>query len=192
MHTTTRSCLLLASPPSHTPHAQAFHTLYHTDDSVLLGAPTGSGKTISSELTMMRLWEAHPGDKVGVGLMLLVWRAAPVTPLMKSRGPPAVRCDAAYVKRLPMYLYNLLPQCVFVHVHVPTLTYTQRTLKHMPATHTTPQVIYIAPLKALVRERMNDWGRGLCKALGKKLVELTGVNGVQQWVWAEGPRLYLH
>jgi hypothetical protein len=44
---------------------QAFHTLYHTDDSVLLGAPTGSGKTISSELTMMRLWEGHPGDKVG-------------------------------------------------------------------------------------------------------------------------------
>lgn len=36
------------------------------------------------------------------------------------------------------------------------------------------QVIYIAPLKALVRERMNDWGRGMCKALGKKLVELTG------------------
>lgn len=48
------------------PAVQAFHTLYHTDDSVLLGAPTGSGKTISSELAMMRLWEAHPGDKVGV------------------------------------------------------------------------------------------------------------------------------
>eukprot|EP00879_Flechtneria_rotunda_P031132 GHRR01033984.1.p1 GENE.GHRR01033984.1~~GHRR01033984.1.p1 ORF type:complete len:725 (+),score=211.87 GHRR01033984.1:283-2457(+) len=46
---------------------QAFHTLYHTDESVLLGAPTGSGKTISSELTMMRLWKAHPEDKVGYG-----------------------------------------------------------------------------------------------------------------------------
>lgn len=77
---------------------QAFHTLFHTDESVLLGAPTGSGKTISSELTMMRLWEAHPGDKV----------------------------------------------------------------------------IYIAPLKALVRERMNDWGKGLCRRLGKRIVELTG------------------
>jgi superfamily II DNA/RNA helicase len=43
---------------------QAFHALFHTDESVLLGAPTGSGKTISSELTMMRLWDAHPGDKV--------------------------------------------------------------------------------------------------------------------------------
>ena len=25
-----------------------------------------------------------------------------------------------------------------------------------------------------MRERMEDWGRGLCKVLGKKLVELTG------------------
>jgi hypothetical protein len=37
-----------------------------------------------------------------------------------------------------------------------------------------PQVIYIAPLKALVRERMSDWGRSLCPRLGKKMVELTG------------------
>ncbi|GIL81339.1 hypothetical protein Vretifemale_10405, partial [Volvox reticuliferus] len=77
---------------------QAFHTLYHTDENVLLGAPTGSGKTISSELTMMRLWNAHPGHKV----------------------------------------------------------------------------IYVAPLKALVRERMSDWGARLCPLLGKKMVELTG------------------
>ena len=29
-------------------------------------------------------------------------------------------------------------------------------------------------LQALVRERMNDWGKGLCTRLGKKMVELTG------------------
>lgn len=40
--------------------------------------------------------------------------------------------------------------------------------------HVMFQVIYIAPLKALVRERMIDWGKGMCKALGKKIVELTG------------------
>lgn len=36
------------------------------------------------------------------------------------------------------------------------------------------KVLYIAPLKALVRERMSDWGPGLCRSLGKRLVELTG------------------
>jgi hypothetical protein len=29
-------------------------------------------------------------------------------------------------------------------------------------------------LQALVRERMQDWGKGLCGRLGKRLVELTG------------------
>lgn len=32
------------------------------------------------------------------------------------------------------------------------------------------QVIYIAPLKALVRERMDGWGKGLARSLNKKLV----------------------
>ncbi|KAL0039926.1 hypothetical protein WJX77_011783 [Trebouxia sp. C0004] len=77
---------------------QAFHALYHTDENVLLGAPTGSGKTISAELAMLRVFNHYPGQKI----------------------------------------------------------------------------IYIAPLKALVRERMNDWGKGLCARLGKKMVELTG------------------
>jgi len=33
---------------------QVFHTLYHSDSSVLLGAPTGSGKTIAAELAIFR------------------------------------------------------------------------------------------------------------------------------------------
>lgn len=32
------------------------------------------------------------------------------------------------------------------------------------------QVIYIAPLKAIVRERMNDWRKHLVPQLGKKMV----------------------
>ena len=42
---------------------QAFHTLYHTDENILLGAPTGSGKTISAELAMLRVFRQYPGMK---------------------------------------------------------------------------------------------------------------------------------
>lgn len=77
---------------------QAFHVLYHSDNNVLLGAPTGSGKTISAELAMFHLFNTQPDMKV----------------------------------------------------------------------------IYIAPLKAIVRERMNDWKKRLVSQLGKKMVEMTG------------------
>uniref|UniRef100_A0A5B7ARQ6 RNA helicase n=1 Tax=Davidia involucrata TaxID=16924 RepID=A0A5B7ARQ6_DAVIN len=77
---------------------QAFHVLYHTNNNVLLGAPTGSGKTISAELAMLHLFNTQPDMKV----------------------------------------------------------------------------IYIAPLKALVRERMNDWRKRLVSQLGKEMVEMTG------------------
>ncbi|XP_078430193.1 U5 small nuclear ribonucleoprotein helicase isoform X4 [Wolffia australiana] len=36
------------------------------------------------------------------------------------------------------------------------------------------EVVYIAPLKALVRERINDWKKRLVSQLGKKMVEMTG------------------
>ena len=65
---------------------------------VLLGAPTGSGKTNCCELAMMRLFRTRPKAKF----------------------------------------------------------------------------VYVAPMKALVRERMKDWGVRLVKVLGKKVVELTG------------------
>lgn len=77
---------------------QIFHTLYHTDDNVLLGAPTGSGKTVAAELAMYRVFREYPKAK-----------------------------------------------CV-----------------------------YIAPMKALVRERIQDWGVRLHQKLGKRVVELTG------------------
>ena len=43
---------------------QIFHTLYHTDHNVLLGAPTGSGKTIAAELAIFRTFRVYPGTKV--------------------------------------------------------------------------------------------------------------------------------
>ena len=77
---------------------QIFHTLFHTDFNVLLGAPTGSGKTIAAEIAMLRLFNVYPNSKV----------------------------------------------------------------------------VYIAPLKALVRERVDDWKQKIQKNIGHRVVELTG------------------
>ncbi|OAA47791.1 activating signal cointegrator 1 complex subunit 3 [Metarhizium rileyi] len=79
---------------------QIFHTLYHTPANVLLGSPTGSGKTVAAELAMWWAFRERPKSKV----------------------------------------------------------------------------VYIAPMKALVRERVKDWGKRLARPLGLKIVELTGDN----------------
>uniref|UniRef100_A0A672U547 Activating signal cointegrator 1 complex subunit 3 n=1 Tax=Strigops habroptila TaxID=2489341 RepID=A0A672U547_STRHB len=42
---------------------QIFHTLYHTDCNVLLGAPTGSGKTVAAELAIFRVFNKYPTSK---------------------------------------------------------------------------------------------------------------------------------
>jgi len=77
---------------------QTFHLLYHTDTSVLVGAPTGSGKTITGELAILKLLRDSPGKKT----------------------------------------------------------------------------VYVAPLKALARERVADWKKKLGGGLGLSVVELTG------------------
>ena len=83
---TSTRCRRRSSTPSTTP------------TNVLIGSPTGSGKTVSAELSVLRLLRAHPGMKA----------------------------------------------------------------------------VYIAPLKALVRERMLDWGAKFVQKLGYSLQELTG------------------
>ncbi|KAJ1555242.1 hypothetical protein HK405_002907, partial [Cladochytrium tenue] len=77
---------------------QIFHTLYHTKYNSLIGAPTGSGKTVAAELAMWAAFRDYPNSKV----------------------------------------------------------------------------VYIAPLKALVRERVEDWRSRLSPYMGRNLVELTG------------------
>jgi activating signal cointegrator complex subunit 3 len=42
---------------------QLFHALYHQDTPILLGAPTGSGKTIVAEITLLRMKKRYPGGK---------------------------------------------------------------------------------------------------------------------------------
>ncbi|CAM9493706.1 unnamed protein product [Ectocarpus sp. 12 AP-2014] len=77
---------------------QLFHVLYHSDESVLLGAPTGSGKTAVAEIAIMRMLNQHPGAKA----------------------------------------------------------------------------VYVAPLKALARERLKDWREKFGKKMGMGVLELTG------------------
>lgn len=43
---------------------QIFHCVYHTDHNVLLGSPTGSGKTIVAEIAMLRAFNKNPTTKV--------------------------------------------------------------------------------------------------------------------------------
>jgi activating signal cointegrator complex subunit 3 len=78
--------------------SQTFFALYHTDVNMLVGAPTGSGKTITAELAFLRLYSKRPQAKA----------------------------------------------------------------------------IYVAPLKALARERLTDWQRKLGPTLGLSILELTG------------------
>ncbi|TNJ26935.1 RNA helicase [Giardia muris] len=75
-----------------------FHKLYYTDASILIGCPTGSGKTTCSELAILQTLRDRPKKKI----------------------------------------------------------------------------LYIAPLKALIRERYNDWKNDLAKDLGLSVIEITG------------------
>lgn len=77
---------------------QLFGVLYTRDENVLIGAPTGSGKTVMSELAMLRVFDHYPEKKI----------------------------------------------------------------------------VYVAPLKALVKERVADWKKRLQQEMGKQVVELTG------------------
>jgi len=43
---------------------QIFHVLYHTDSNVLLGAPTGSGKTVAAEMAIFKVFRDYPKAKV--------------------------------------------------------------------------------------------------------------------------------
>jgi activating signal cointegrator complex subunit 3 len=77
---------------------QLFWPLYHTDENILIGAPTGSGKTMMAELAIFRSFKNQPDKKV----------------------------------------------------------------------------VYIAPYKALVKERLKDWKARFAGKLGKKVHELSG------------------
>jgi activating signal cointegrator complex subunit 3 len=43
---------------------QVFHALFHTEENVLIGSPTGSGKTIMAEFAVLRAFKLQPQRKV--------------------------------------------------------------------------------------------------------------------------------
>lgn len=47
-----------------TVQSQVFHSCYYTDTPIILGAPTGSGKTIVAELCVLKLFRENPRLKV--------------------------------------------------------------------------------------------------------------------------------
>ena len=70
---------------------QIFHCLYHTDKNVLLGAPTGSGKTIAAEMAIFRVFREYPNHKVycvAVLYFMIFYRNVLelYCPLMEPRG----------------------------------------------------------------------------------------------------------
>lgn len=38
--------------------------MFHTDENVLIGSPTGSGKTIMAEFAILRAFKLKPGEKI--------------------------------------------------------------------------------------------------------------------------------
>lgn len=97
---------------------QMFHALYHTDNNVLVGAPTGSGKTITAELAILRIVQRNN------------------------------------LKR-ELYLKE------------------KKNNKSIPEPKY-EKIVYVAPLKALARERIKDWSGNFSKVLKLNIVELTG------------------
>ncbi len=40
-----------------------FNAVYNSDDNIFIGAPTGSGKTVSAEFAILRMFSANPDGR---------------------------------------------------------------------------------------------------------------------------------
>ncbi|KAF7806252.1 DExH-box ATP-dependent RNA helicase DExH14 [Senna tora] len=181
---------------------QTFHALYHTDNNILLGAPTGSGKTISAELAMFRLFNTQPDMKVYTQKGKRVkgkWPegaaglSEPVIKHVFSRKKRSVggikesfqsnMVLAGCCGILKSSAFQMLA-VVYLHLHsvfsinsfysTGFMAVTVGSGTALSISTLSISVIYIAPLKAIVRERVNDWQKRLVSQLGKKMVEMTG------------------
>jgi activating signal cointegrator complex subunit 3 len=104
---------------------QVFHHLYNTSGNALIGAPTGSGKTLMAELALLRLFSENASNDAAASSL--------------AAGGSTITSESS-----------------------------------SPRTTTMKKAVYVAPLKALVSERLRDWQVRLGGILGKNIVELTG------------------
>ncbi len=151
----------------HTQKQQVFTALYNSDDSCLLAAPTGSGKTFCAEFAILRML-----DKVCVCVCLCVCVCVcGVQCICTSHTQP-------HPHTFPTHHKNMKTPSPHTHKHTPHTT--QKTHKHK---HPHPQAsqgkgtarcVYIAPLESLALERYKDWQQRFGQRLKINVVQLTG------------------
>jgi activating signal cointegrator complex subunit 3 len=84
--------------------SHVFHVLYHTDTNALIGAPTGSGKTILAEFALYRLWQQKPTAKAIY--------IAPLKALAKERSLDWQRKFASLGRRVEELTGEITPDLV--------------------------------------------------------------------------------
>ncbi|RVW85570.1 DExH-box ATP-dependent RNA helicase DExH14 [Vitis vinifera] len=157
---------------------QTFHVLYHTDNNVLLGAPTGSGKTISAELAMLHLFNTQPDMKCN---------ASNLRQKVKLRSEGLTKCMGSLLRDhsgiTPRAYSKFAVVGSTMEAKILALLEALLQAKALCLSNLNVEgdfsilvswVIYIAPLKAIVRERMIDWKKRIVSELGKEMVEMTG------------------
>ena len=139
--------------------SQVFHCMFHTDANALLGAPTGSGKTIAAEMAMLRVLERNAAILEDLRRHNAAGPQQPQSSTAVSGGgaasPPATSSSS----------FPSPPSSPFVPPKASVLTDAAQRLG---------KIIFIAPLKALVKERMKDWKERFQNQLGIEVVELSG------------------
>lgn len=66
-------------------YISVFNAVYHTDENVFIGAPTGSGKTICGEFAILRMFSQNPDGRCVY--------VTPLEPLAQQVKPPRKLCN---------------------------------------------------------------------------------------------------
>ncbi|KAI8115767.1 putative helicase mug81 [Lucilia cuprina] len=144
---------------------------YETNENMLICAPTGAGKTDIALLALLRAIQQgkeseRPWKAVYVAPLKAL--AAEITEKMGSR----LAWMNIKVRELTVLIGSPTGSGKTIACEIAVLA-ALRDHPHM-------KIVYVAPMKALVRERVDDWKSGICTAKllpnnkFPKLVELTG------------------